>query len=253
MISQLEADESKCESFLSSINTRQRKIISQLENRKEINQFYYPATNEEELATLGIKMSKELKKGVKTEADEEKFSEFIKKIRAEQIENNYDFTNTTALQLELKKRKKIKLTKEVYCIGVDYHKELGYIAVALVDREVSIFRVKNNANKVSIINCSKFRAHLPNKSTISSINIEKYVTNGRPILIIGSFHGDIIIYQLAIDPNFENMTESEKVASSKEPQIIRKFNFFDKNLTRPTKVFIEGSTPGPISQRMSFD
>jgi hypothetical protein len=32
---------------------------------------------------LGIKISKELKRGGKTEADEEKFSEFIKKIRAE--------------------------------------------------------------------------------------------------------------------------------------------------------------------------
>jgi hypothetical protein len=94
---------------------------------------------------------------------------------------------------------------------------------------------------------------LPNKSTISSINIEKFVTNGRPILIIGSFHGDIIIYQLVIDPNFENMTESEKIASSKEPQIIRKFNFFDKNLTKPNKIIVEGNTPAPVSQRMSFD
>jgi hypothetical protein len=51
-----------------------------------------------------------------------------------------------------------------------------------------------------------FRAKLPNNSTISCISLEKYV-KGATMLIVGTFQGDIRIYDLDIDQEFEGLTE----------------------------------------------
>jgi len=69
---------------------------------------------------------------------------------------------------------------------VDYNEELGYVAVALVDREVNVFKAKQMGNKTLFVTVFSFRATLPSNSTISSINIEKYMTNGRPILVLAT-------------------------------------------------------------------
>ncbi|MFO0118330.1 MAG: hypothetical protein ACK521_12225 [bacterium] len=96
-----------------------------------------------------------------------------------------------------------------------------------------------------------FRANIPNGATISTINIEKYVTNGKPILILGTFQGDVLIYWLNIDPEFENLTDKQKLEQRKEPKLFKKFNFFDKNLPKATKQEIDahaskGKTENPF-------
>lgn len=138
-------------------------------------------------------------------------------------------------------------------MSVDYHEELQYVAVALVDREVYIYKAKQSGNKVGFHTIFSFRANLPNGATISTISVEKYVTNGKPILILGTFSGDVLIYWLTIDPEFEFLTEKQKLAERKEPKLFKKFNFFDKNLPRATKAEIDAhSNLGKQSRGISF-
>lgn len=80
------------------------------------------------------------------------------------------------------------------------------MAVALVDREVHIYKAKQTGNRISFVTVYSFRAKLPNNSTISCINLEKYV-KGATMLVVGTFQGDIRIYELEIDQEFEGLTE----------------------------------------------
>ena len=136
---------------------------------------------------------------------------------------------------------------------MDYHEELGYVAVALVDREVTVFKAKHQGNKTLFVTVFAFRAVLPNNSTISSISVDKYVTTGKPILIVATQQGDILIYWLTVDPEFENLTDKQKFERRKEPKLFKKFNFFDKNLGRkiqPTE--IDQQLAGRQSRGISF-
>jgi hypothetical protein len=211
------------------------------------NKYQQTSINHVELARMGIKIEKKNQgkaaEQSRAEQDrkEEEFSEFINKIKKEmqKDEVTFEINQTTSQQLEQKKRAKIKANKEVYCVSVDYHEELQYVAVALVDREVYIYKAKQAGNKVGFHTIFSFRANIPNGATISTISVEKYVTNGKPILILGTFSGDVLIYWLTIDPEFEFLTEKQKLAERKEPKLFKKFNFFDKNLPKATKAEID--------------
>lgn len=106
------------------------------------------------------------------------------------------------------------------------------MAVALIDREVYVYKAKQQGNKIGFVSIFSFRAVLPNNGTISSISIEKYVTNGQPILILATFAGDILIYWLKIDPDYESLPERQKLEKRTEPKLLKRFNFFDKNIKR---------------------
>lgn len=64
------------------------------------------------------------------------------------------------------------------------------------------------------------------------MTLDRYVTNGKPILIVATFAGDILVYWLTIDPAYEAMSEKQKLEYHAEPKLLKKFNFFDKNLPR---------------------
>jgi hypothetical protein len=74
----------------------------------------------------------------------------------------------------------------VFCVGVDYNEELQYVAVALVDREINIYRAKQTGNRINFITVYSFRAKLPSNSSISCISLEKYV-KGATMLVVGTF------------------------------------------------------------------
>jgi hypothetical protein len=112
--------------------------------------------------------------------------------------------------LEEKKRAKIKTHKEVYCVSVDYHQEMDLVAVALVDKVIYLYRAKRVGTVVSFHNMCNFVAKLPAHSMISSISIDRYVT-GLPIVIVGTFTGDIRVYEINLDPAFETMTDRQKL------------------------------------------
>jgi len=153
---------------------------------------------------------------------------------------------TTSQQLEQKKRAKIKANKEVFCVAVDYNQELKYIAMALVDREVHIYRAKTIGNKTQFVCIMSFKVQLPKNQTISSISVNRYV-KGQPILIIGTLQGDVRIYEIDIDPKFELLSEKQKLVERKDPKLMENgaFNFFSRNIK------IEGNFPFPISRLSS--
>lgn len=140
------------------------------------------------------------------------------------------------------------------------------VAVALVDREIYIYKVKKTGNKTGFVCIAQFRATLSKNSIISSICIEKYV-KGQPILIVGTFHGDIRVYEIEIDPAFEFLSEKQKLEQRKDAKVMEggAFNFFSKNSKHAetnfplnakslsttnknaTKVTIRRTTVGPSS------
>lgn len=110
--------------------------------------------------------------------------------------------------------------------------------MALVDREIYIYKVKKTGNKIGFVCIAQFRAKLPNNATISSLCIEKYV-KGQPILIVGTFQGDIRIYEIEIDPAFELLSEKQKLEQRKDAKVMEggAFNFFSKNMKLPESNF----------------
>ena len=133
----------------------------------------------------------------------------------------------------------------MFCVGVDYNEELQYVAVALVDREIYIYRAKQTGNRINFITVYSFRAKLPSNSAISCISLEKYV-KGATMLVVGTFQGDIRIYELEIDSSFEGLSEKQKLELRREPKLIEggAFNFFNKNARKEESNF-------PIKRKVS--
>jgi hypothetical protein len=55
--------------------------------------------------------------------------------------------------------------------------------------------------------------------------------------VIGSLQGEIRIFEIEIDPEYELLSEKEKLVKRKEPKLIDSFNFFTRNL-KPAKSFM---------------
>ena len=83
-------------------------------------------------------------------------------------------------------------TKSVYTLCATFNEELALLALSLIDKEIKVYRVKQNGAKVSFVEHISFHA----KYTITCICIERYVSNSRPILCMGSKSGEIQIYYL---------------------------------------------------------
>ena len=75
---------------------------------------------------------------------------------------------------------------------------MGLLAISLIDREIKVYKVKQNGAKVSFIEHLSFHA----KFIITCLCIERYVSNSRPILCMGSKSGEIQIFYL--DEPFTN-------------------------------------------------
>ena len=100
---------------------------------------------------------------------------------------------------------KIKHTKAIYTVSADFAEDMeitgerdkvGVMGLALIDRQVLVYFLKQNGTKINLIEQFSFYVHFPNKGSVSSLSIERYVGNGRPIMCLGSQNGDIAIYYL---------------------------------------------------------
>lgn len=78
--------------------------------------------------------------------------------------------------------------KAVYCVAANYNEELGLLALALIDREIKIYKVKQNGTKISVVEYYSFKIMFGNKPLcpVSSVHIENYVTNNKTILVFSS-------------------------------------------------------------------
>lgn len=141
--------------------------------------------------------------------------------KLKQLIEKRDF-NSEAL-FEQNRKNKIKHTKEVYSLCAYYHQELGILAIALIDKEVKVYKLKQNGQKVSLQEQFSFNSKL----VVTCLHIEQFIVNSRPILCLGSNTGDIAIYYLD-EPVINTLT------GQKEPFKLRsllhlQFNFFQRN------------------------
>ena len=86
-----------------------------------------------------------------------------------------------------RKKKQIQKTKSVYTLCATFNEDLGLLALSLVDKEIKIYRIKQNGARISFVDHLSFYS----RDTITSMCIERYVSNSRPILCMGSKTGEI--------------------------------------------------------------
>ena len=96
------------------------------------------------------------------------------------------------------------------------------MGLALIDRQVLIYYLKQNGTRINLMEQFSFYVNFPNKGSVSSLSIEQYVTNGRPIICIGSQNGDIAIYYLDGKDSKGRMC----------PDLIDQFNFFERGVAK---------------------
>ena len=95
------------------------------------------------------------------------------------------------------------------------------LAIALIDREIKIYHVKQSGTKINLVESFSFSVTFPTGSAASCLQIERFVTNGRPIVCVGSAIGDIGIYYLDDDKE-----KRRKFG----PTILQKFSFSDRGI-----------------------
>jgi len=54
-------------------------------------------------------------------------------------------------------------------VATDYNEELGLTALALIDREVRIYSVKQSGGKIQLNDTFSFKQHFPDKVAVSSL------------------------------------------------------------------------------------
>ena len=118
-----------------------------------------------------------------------------------------------------RKNHNINVAKAVYTVATDYNEELGLTALALIDREVKIYTVKQSGGKIQLNDSFSFKQNFPDKVAVSSLQLGRYVTNGRPIIVMGSLHGDISILYIDLERSKEG-----------KPMLLAKFNFHERGV-----------------------
>ena len=119
--------------------------------------------------------------------------------------------------MQFKKVEKL-VNKQINCTALDFNKELGLLAISLIDKEIKIYQFKESTTgkTLELVEFKSF--FLKFQAPATCLSIQKYAKNSRPILCIGSNLGDVGVYYL----------DSE----SSEPQQVLRFNFIDKNLAK---------------------
>ena len=84
-------------------------------------------------------------------------------------------------------RIKLSENKAVYVTASHYNEELGLLAIVLIDREVKIYYIKQNGSSMGLEEHLSFKT----KFDISCIHLDRYVMDGKPILVCGTQLGMI--------------------------------------------------------------
>ena len=75
----------------------------------------------------------------------------------------------------------------MYAMCACFNKELSLLALSLIDREIKVYKVKQNGAKISFQNHLSFIS----KHINTCMAIERCVSNSRPILCLASKKADI--------------------------------------------------------------
>lgn len=101
-----------------------------------------------------------------------------------------------------------------------YNEELGLLALSLIDKEIQIYRIKQNGSKVQFVPHSSFDA----KYYTTCMYMERCVADSRPILCMGSNTGEIQIYYLHEPATDQKKSQDGKVRAKQHKS--SPFNFF---------------------------
>lgn len=104
----------------------------------------------------------------------------------------------------------------------DFNESIGLLCIALIDREVKIYHVKQNGTKISLVESFSFMVNFPSGGAASCLQIERFVTNGRPIVCMGSSNGDIAMYYLDDDKTRRDARGG--------PTMLSRFSFNDRGM-----------------------
>ena len=92
-----------------------------------------------------------------------------------------------------------KQTKKIHCSFACFHKETKTLVIALIDKEIKVYRIKENGSRITVE--PRFSFYV--KHTVTYLEIEKYIVNDKIILIAGTEVGKIEIYYIDEKPMFE--------------------------------------------------
>ena len=89
-----------------------------------------------------------------------------------------------------RKKRTVPLVKEVYTVAVDYIEGddgiESIVGLALIDRQILVYILKQSGGKVSLEESFSFYCKFPSGATVSSLCLDRYVTNNRPMACVGS-------------------------------------------------------------------
>ena len=108
--------------------------------------------------------------------------------------------NTIREKADKKKEQNLaKQTKKIHCSFAWFHKETKTLVIALIDKEVKVYKIKENGSRITV----EYRFSFYVKHTVTYLEIEKYIVNDMIILIAGTEDGKIEIYYIDEKPMFE--------------------------------------------------
>lgn len=93
---------------------------------------------------------------------------------------------------EMQRKNKVQATKKVYSVCAYYHQALNILAVSLIDKEIKLYKMRQNGAKLLFMELFSFSV----KQIVTCLHIEQFVVNGRAILCLGQINGDISIYYI---------------------------------------------------------
>jgi hypothetical protein len=116
----------------------------------------------------------------------------------------------------------VKTTKAVHVTACDYNAKIGLLALALIDKEVKIYKVSHQSTKSLLVEHFSFFTQFPSGAATCCLHIDNYVTNGRPIICLGSNQGDLAVYYL------DDVREKREARGA--PSLLTRFHFNEKGV-----------------------
>jgi hypothetical protein len=69
---------------------------------------------------------------------------------------------------------------------------MGIFAISLIDKELKVYKIKQHGTRLQFLELYNFKT----KHTVSCLHIDRYATDRRAILCIGTHKGEIFVYYL---------------------------------------------------------